>query len=67
MTGRENHNVDTPEPMVLTMKEAAAAIQVCERTIWSAIKEGRLKVVRLGRLVRIRGEELDRFLRDLES
>ncbi len=49
-----------------SMREAAQAVGVCERSIWQAIKDGRLKAAKIGRSVRIRSEELDRFLRESE-
>ena len=52
--------------LAYSMKEAAAALGICERSVWAAIKDGRLTASRLGRSVRIRAEELDRFLRDSE-
>jgi excisionase family DNA binding protein len=54
---------DRVERLAYTMPEAAAAIGVCERTIWQAIKEGYLKASKIGRSVRIHRDELDRFLR----
>lgn len=53
--------------LAYSMREAAQAVGVCERSIWQAIKDGRLKASKLGRSVRIRAEELDRFLRDAEA
>ena len=52
--------------LAFTMKEAAASLGICERSIWAAISDGRLKASRLGRSVRIRADELDRFLADSE-
>ena len=49
-----------------SMREAAQAIGMCERSIWQAIKDGHLAAAKIGRSVRIRAEELDRFLRDSE-
>ncbi|MDA0591222.1 MAG: helix-turn-helix domain-containing protein [Planctomycetota bacterium] len=53
--------------LAFTMREAAQALGICERSIWQAIRDGRLKAAKLGRSVRIRAEELDRFLRDAEA
>jgi len=53
--------------LAYTMKESADLINRCERSIWQAIQDGDLKSIRLGRSVRIRAEELDRYLRDAES
>ena len=53
--------------LAISMREAADACGICERGIWQAIRDGRLKAAKLGRSVRIRVEELDRFLRDAEA
>lgn len=49
--------------IALTMRESAAALGLSERTIWQAVKDGRLKAAKIGRSVRIHREELDQFLR----
>lgn len=41
---------------------AAEAIDVCERSVWQLVKDGKLKAVRIGRSVRIPVSELERFL-----
>jgi excisionase family DNA binding protein len=58
---------DRVDRIAYTMREAAASLGICERSVWAAIQDGRLKASRLGRSVRIRADELDRFLRDSES
>jgi excisionase family DNA binding protein len=59
-----NEGVDR---LALSMKESAEAIGICERSIWQAIRDGHLKAAKLGKSVRIRTEELQRFLRDSEA
>lgn len=59
-----NEGVDR---LAFSMKEAAKACGICERSIWQAIRDGHLKAAKLGRSVRIRADELDRFLRDAEA
>lgn len=49
--------------LAYSMREAATALGLCERSIWQAIKDGHLKASRIGRSVRIHRDELDRFLR----
>ena len=44
------------------VKAAAQALAVSHWTIRAYIRAGKLKAVRLGRLVRLREEELERFL-----
>ena len=50
--------------LAYSMREAAASLGICERSVWQAIKDGRLKAARLGRSVRIPADELDRFVRE---
>ena len=40
------------EPLLLTPREAAKALSVCERTLFGLTKEGELPTVRIGRAVR---------------
>ncbi len=49
------------EPL-LTVQEAAERCRLSVRQVWRHIQGQRLKVVRLGRAVRIRPEELERFI-----
>ena len=56
-----------PSRLALTMREAAEELRMCERSVWQAIKDGHLKAAKLGRSVRIRREELERFLREAEG
>jgi excisionase family DNA binding protein len=44
------------------VKTAALALAVSPWTIRAYIRDGKLKPVRLGRLVRLQEEELERFL-----
>jgi excisionase family DNA binding protein len=48
--------------LAYSMREAAQAIGICERSVWQAIKDGRLRASRIGRSVRISAAELERFL-----
>lgn len=58
--------LDSDYRLALTMREAAKVLGICERSVWQAIRDGRLKAAKIGRSVRIRREELERFLRDAE-
>jgi excisionase family DNA binding protein len=49
-------------PRLLTVPQAAAALSVCERTIWRWIEAGEIEAHRIGRSVRIAEGELVRFL-----
>lgn len=47
---------------LLKIPEAAARCQLSVRTMWRHTKSGALKVVRVGRSVRIRPRDLDAFI-----
>jgi len=47
---------------LLTVKQVAELLQCCEKTAWSLTRSGELPVVRLGRLVRVRPEDLADYL-----
>ena len=49
------------EPL-LTVQAAAERCRLSVRQVWRHIQEQRLKVVRLGRAVRIRPDDLERFI-----
>jgi len=56
---------DTPIPALMTINEAAALTELCDRTIRRRIKDGKLKAHRLGpRVIRI---ERESFLAWLNS
>jgi len=53
MTGFDQTNTtNRAEQLLLTPKEAARSLNVCERTLYSLTKAGELPVVRIGRAVR---------------
>jgi excisionase family DNA binding protein len=54
---------DTP-PRVLTVKQFARSWSISERQVWRLIKAKRLKVIRIGRLVRIRPKDAEEFPND---
>jgi excisionase family DNA binding protein len=47
-----------PLRLLLRPKEAAAALAVCEKTLWTLTKTGRLPCVRAGRAVRYGVDDL---------
>ena len=51
------------EDVLFTVADIATQCQVSERTIRRWITDGDLKVVRLGRLVRIRRSDFNKFLK----
>ena len=38
--------------LLLTVREAAKALSVCEKTLWTMTKNGEIPVIRMGRAVR---------------
>lgn len=54
------------EPQLLTPREAAALLRVNYRTVLDLITVGELRASRVGRLFRIRREEIARYLRSTQ-
>lgn len=54
--------VQTLAPGVLLIREAAREARVSERTLRRHIKDGDLRATHIGRCLRIRRSELDRWL-----
>ena len=50
-------------PLLLTPREAARALSVCERTLYSLTKRGEIPVIRAGRLVRYSVEDLKTWIK----
>lgn len=46
----------------VTIKEAAAMLSICERTIRREIDRGRLRAYRIGRAIRIRVSDIEAYL-----
>ena len=55
------------EPLLLTPKEAAKALNICERTLYGLTKAGELPVVRIGRAVRYNVQDLKDFIEKKSS
>jgi excisionase family DNA binding protein len=45
-------------PLLLTPREAARLLSICERTLWTLTHRGELAAVRIGRAVRYSLEDL---------
>lgn len=45
-------------PLLLTTRQVASALQLCEKSIWQLSKDGRLHPIRLGRAVRYSREDM---------
>lgn len=65
MIGCENKTVI--EPLLLTAREAAKALNICERTLYSLTKAGELPVVRIGRAVRYNVQDIKDFIEKKSS
>jgi excisionase family DNA binding protein len=51
-----------PERRFVSVKEIETMAPVCQRTIYNAIRQGRLKSVRIGRRVLVPVQELENYL-----
>lgn len=47
---------------LLTYKDAAKLLDVCDRTVWALVQRGDIPVVRFGRTVRIDPVDLSNFI-----
>lgn len=53
----------TIEPILLTAREAAQALAVCEKTLWTLTQpRGDIPAVRIGKAVRYRMEDLQAWI-----
>lgn len=52
----------SPRTQLLTIRQVADHLQVCERTVRRWIQEGKLRAMRIGRGWRIHPRDLDRLL-----
>lgn len=57
-----NYPLDVPLKHY-TYQQAGQILGVSDRTVWSLVREGRLKAVRFGRTVRISAEAIEHFIR----
>lgn len=48
--------------LLFSMREAAEALAVCERTVGNLIARGELRAVRIGRAVRVHLDDLTAFI-----
>ena len=53
---------DVVQKLLLTAAEAAEALQICEKTLWTLTKHGGIPVVRLGKSVRYSPAALQKFI-----
>lgn len=54
----------TVEPVLLTAREAATVLTICEKTLWTLTQpRGDIPAVRIGKAVRYRMEDLQAWIR----
>ena len=56
-----------PEPMVWSYKQVAAALGVCEKTVYNLQKAGKLKPLQVGGSVKFLPSEVKAYLDSLTS
>lgn len=47
---------------LLTIKQAAEYLAVCERSLWNLFYSGRIKPVKIGKIVRVDQNDLDSLI-----
>jgi excisionase family DNA binding protein len=53
--------------LLLSPREAAAALSISERTLWALTKAGRIRAVRIGRSVRYHVADLEAYIATLKD
>jgi len=62
-----NPDAVAADQLLFTVADVARLTRIGRTTLYQEMQAGRLKVVRIGRAVRITRAELDRWIRDLEA
>ncbi|UCC99945.1 MAG: helix-turn-helix domain-containing protein [Phycisphaerales bacterium] len=62
MIGNQASTANRAEQLLLTPREAARTLSVCERTLYGLTKSGDLPCVRIGRAVRYSTNDLRAFI-----
>ena len=57
-----NDNAVIGPPLLITPKEAAQLLSISERTLWDITNRGRLRRVKIGRLVRYDPRDLQAWI-----
>ena len=55
-------STDNPLQRLFNIKETSAVLNASEKTVRRLIRDGKLPVIRYGRMVRIAQADLDRFI-----
>lgn len=58
---------DEPHILLMTSREAATALAVSERTLWTLTNRGEIPAVRIGRSVRYDPHDLTRWISQLKG
>lgn len=61
------HRLRSPAPFLLTMDQAANHLQVSRSSLYREVARGRLHVVKVGHLTRIRLEDLEAYVSGLAA
>lgn len=74
MNGRLGHYTDTPDlgaimenSRLLTVKQVAKYLAICERTAWNLVNDGKLPTIRFGRVVRVDQADVDAFINSIKG
>lgn len=59
--------VITLQPIAMSVREAAAYLGAGESTIWKAVRERRLRALKMGRSTRILRKDADAFISSLPA
>jgi excisionase family DNA binding protein len=57
----------TVGPLLLSAREAAKALSVCEKTLWTLTQRGDIRVVRIGRAVRYDPRDLRAWIESAKN
>ena len=53
----------SPDPLI-TLVDVAERLNVSLRSVQRLVRQGRIRVIRIGRLVRVQAADVDRFIRN---
>ena len=62
MSTDDGHNTELETPILLSTRQAARLLGICERTLFSLTKKGDIPTVRIGRRVQYCREDLLEFV-----
>ena len=58
-----NETKPTLEPLLLTPKETAKTLSICEKTLYTLTKTGELPAIKIGRAKRYSVDEINRWIK----